>query len=207
VRDTAQKSFELPATAEVYIPYQQYIFATFMATIIVRTQGDPTGLAAALRKQVWAADPNQPIVSVETMEEVIANSTWRPRFSTWIFSVLSGLSLLLTAIGVYGIVAYTSALRAREIGIRVALGATPRDVAAEVLHRAMVPLACGLVFSIGTALLLSRLLTSLLYGISSSDPVTYCSAAAVLLVTGIGASARPAWNAATSDPVQTLRGE
>lgn len=207
VKDSVQKSYELPTTGEIYIPYRQFIFGAFMSTIIVRTEGEPTALATVLRKQVWAVDPNQPVVKVETMKELIADSIWRPRFSSWIFSVLSGISLLLSSMGVYGMVAYTAALREREIGIRVALGATPRNVASVILNSAMVPLACGLAASIGTALLLSRLLTSLLYGVTSSDPVTYASAAAVLLVTGMIASARPAWRAATRDPLQTLRGE
>jgi predicted permease len=207
VKDSAQMSYELPAKAEVYIPYQQYIFATFMSTIVVRTEGDPTALAAALRKQVWAVDPKQPVVKVETMQEVIANSIWRPRFSAWIFSVLSGLSMLLTAIGVYGVVAYTSTLRAREVGIRVALGATAHDVLAVILRGAMIPLTFGLGLSVVAALVLSRFLTKLLYGVSSSDPWTYLSAGALLLVMGAAASLRPAWRAATRDPLRTLRAE
>ncbi len=207
VKDSAQRSYELPPTGEIYIPYQQYIFATFMSTIVVRTEGEPMALASALQKQVWAVDPNQPVVKVETMNEVIANSIWRPRFSAWIFSVLSGLSLLLTAIGVYGVIAYTSALRAQEIGIRVALGASPGNVAAAILNRAMLPLVCGLALSIVAALWLSRLLSSLLYGITSSDPLTYCSAATLLLITGAAATARPAWQAAIRDPLETLRAE
>jgi putative ABC transport system permease protein len=207
VKDSSQMSYELPAGAEVYIPYQQFIFATFMSTVVVRTEGEPTALAAVLRKQIWAVDPNQPVVKVETMEQVIANSIWRPRFSAWIFSVLSGLSVLLTAIGVYGVVAYTSTLRAREVGIRVALGATTNDVLAVILRGAMIPLAFGLGLSVVAALLLSRLLTNLLYGVSSSDPLTYLSAGALLLVIGAVASARPAWRAATHDPLPTLRAE
>lgn len=207
VKDSPQMSYELPARGEVYIPYQQFIFATFMSTIVVRTEGEPTALAAALRKQVWAVDPNQPVVKVETMEDVIANSIWRPRFSAWIFSVLSGLSVLLTAIGVYGVVAYTSTLRAHEVGIRVALGATPKTVVAVILRGAMIPLVLGLGLSIGAALLLSRFLTSLLYGVSSSDPLTYLSAGALLLAIGVAASARPALRAATRDPLRTLRAE
>ena len=181
VKDSPQMSYELPAQGEVYIPYQQFIFATFMSTIVVRTEGEPTALAAALRKEVWAVDPNQPVVKVETMEQVIANSIWRPRFSAWIFSVLSGLSVLLTAFGVYGVVAYTSTLRAREVGIRVALGATANDVLAVILRGAMVPLMVGLGLSVVTTLLLSRLLTNLLYGVSSSDLLTYLSAGTLLL--------------------------
>ena len=207
VKDSSQMSYELPAQGEVYIPYQQYIFATFMSTIVVRTEGEPTALAAVLKKQVWAVDPNQPVVKVETMEEVIANSIWRPRFSAWIFSVLSGLSVLLTAIGVYGVVAYTSARRAREVGIRVALGATASDVLAVIMRGAMIPLVFGLGLSVVATLLLLRLLTNLLYGVSSSDPLTYLSAGALLLLIGAAASARPAWRAATRDPLGTLRAE
>jgi len=207
VKDSPQMSYELPVEGEVYIPYQQFIFATFMSTIVVRTEGEPAALAAVLKKQVWAVDPNQPVVKVETMEEVIANSIWRPRFSAWIFSVLSGLSVLLTAIGVYGVVAYTSTLRAREVGIRVALGATTNDVLAVILRGAMIPLVCGLGLSVVATLLLSRLLTNLLYGVGSSDPLTYLSAGALLLLIGAAASARPAWRAATRDPLGTLRAE
>ena len=207
VKDASQMSYELPAKAEVYIPYQQFIFATFMSTIVVRTEGEPTALAAALRRQVWAVDPNQPVVKVETMDDVIANSIWRPRFSAWIFSVLSGLSVLLTAIGVYSVIAYTSTLRAGEVGIRVALGATTSDIFAVILRGAMIPLAIGLGLSVAAALLLSRLLTNLLYGVSSSDPVTYVSAGVLLLGIGAAAGARPAWRAATRDPLRTLRAE
>jgi putative ABC transport system permease protein len=207
VKDSPQMSYELPAQGEVYIPYQQFFFAAFMSTIVVRTEGEPAALAAVLKKQVWAVDPNQPVVKVETMEEVIANSIWRPRFSAWIFSVLSGLSVLLTAIGVYGVVAYTSALRAREVGIRVALGATASDVLAVILRGAMIPLMFGLGVSVVATLLLSRLLTNLLYGVDSSDPLTYLSAGALLLLIGAAASARPAWRAATRDPLGTLRAE
>jgi predicted permease len=207
VKNSAQLSYELPARAEVYIPYQQYIFAAFMSTIVVRTEGEPAALAAALRKQVWAVDPTQPVVKVETMEEVIADSIWRPRFSAWIFSVLSGLSVLLTAIGVYGVVAYTSTLRAREVGIRVALGAAASDVLAVILRGALIPLAFGLCLSAVEALLLSRLVANLLYGVGSSDPLTYLSAGALLLGVGAAASAGPAWRAATRDPLRTLRGE
>src|SRR5258708_13103031 len=166
-----------------------------MPTVVVRTDGDPIAMAAALRKQVWAVDPTQPVVKVETMEDVSANSIWRPRFSAWIFSVLSALAVLLTGIGVYGVVAYTSMLRAREVGIRVALGATPKDVVAVILRGAMIPLTLGLGLSVLSALFLSRLLTNLLYGVSSSDPLTYLSAGALLIAIAPLPTPRPPWRA------------
>ena len=207
VKDTPQMSYELPAKGEIYIPYQQFFFAAFMATVVVRTEGDPTGLAAALQKQVWAVDPKQPIVKVETMDDLIAEAIWRPRFSAWIFTVLGGLALLLTSAGVYSVIAYTTTLRAREVGIRVAMGATPRQVLLHVLRGAMRPLAIGLAVSVAGALLLARLLESLLYEVSSSDPVTYAAAAVLLLAIGAAATLRPAWRAATGDPMEALRSE
>jgi ABC-type antimicrobial peptide transport system permease subunit len=147
------------------------------------------------------------VVKVQTMEDVVASSIWRPRFSAWIFSVLGGLAMLLTSAGVYGVVAYTTTLRAYEVGIRVALGATPRDVVAVILRGAMVPLCVGLAVSVVAALLLSRLMASVLYETRGTDPVTYVSAGVLLLMIGAAASARPAWKAAVGDPVKALRAE
>ena len=207
VKDSSQTSYDQPAKGEVYRPYRQFIFATFMSTLVVRTAGEPASWAGVLRKAVWAVDANQPIVKVQTMDDVIADSIWRPRFSAWILSVLGGLALILTSTGVYSVIAYTTVLRAREVGIRVALGATPLKVAAVILRGAMIPLAAGLVISVVAALLLSRLLASLLYGLSSNDPAAYLSAGAVLLATGVIASIRPAWRAATGDPLDALRAD
>lgn len=207
VKDTPQMSYDQPPKDELYIPYRQYIFGVFMSTIVVRTSGDPLALAAALRKTVWTVNPDQPIVKVETMNDVIADSIWRPRFSAWVFTMLGGLALLLTSAGVYSVVSYTGTLRAREVGIRVALGATPANVVAAILRGAMLPLAAGLAVSLAAALVVSRLLASLLYEIASNDPVTYVVAVGVLLATGALASARPAWRAAAGDPLEALRTE
>jgi hypothetical protein len=207
VQNTPQMSYETPPSVEIYLPYTQFIFGAFMSTIVVRTSGDPLALAGALKKTIWTVDATQPIVKVETLNNVIADAIWRPRFSAWIFSVLGGLALALTSAGVYGVVAYTTALRTREIGIRLAMGATPRDVMGVVLRGAMTPLLAGLAVSFAAALMVSRLLASILYEISGTDPVAYVSAAALLLAIGAMASARPAWKAATVDPMQTLRAE
>jgi ABC-type antimicrobial peptide transport system permease subunit len=141
------------------------------------------------------------------MNDVIADSIWRPRFSAWLFSMLGGLALLLTSVGIYGVVAYTTSLRAQEVGIRVALGASPADVVRVILRGSMIPLCVGLAISLTAALLLARLLTSLLYEISPTDPATYVIAGVVLLAIGAAASLRPAWKAATGDPLKALRAE
>jgi putative ABC transport system permease protein len=205
VRDTSQMSYDQPAKEEIYLPIRQFIFAAFMSTIVVRTAGDPLPLAAAIQKEVWAVNPNQPVVKVETMNDVIADSIWRPRFSAWIFSVLGSLAVLLTAVGVYGVVAYTTSLRTHEVGIRMALGATPQNVVQAIVRGAMLPVSIGLGVSLVAALMLSRLLASLLYEIRGDDPVTYMSAGALLLLIGVSASARPAWKAAAGDPIRALR--
>jgi len=207
VKDSAQASYDEPAKAEVYRPYQQFIFAAFMSTVVARTSGPPEMLANALRREVWAVDANEPVVKIETLNDVIADSIWRPRFSAWILSVLGALALALTSAGVYSVIAYTTALRAREMGIRMALGASPWRVVRLVLRGAIVPLVAGLALSSVAALFLSRLLSSLLYGLQSSDPISYLSAAAVLVVAGVVASVRPAWKAATGDPLTPLRAE
>ncbi len=207
VQDSAQMSYDQPAKGELYIPYQQLFFGAFMSTVVVRTSGEPLDLANALRKAVWDVDAGQPVVKVETMQDVVADSIWRPRFSAWVFSVLGGLALLLTAMGVYGVVAYTSARRAREVGIRVALGARPVQVAVLVLSYAMKPLLVGLSLSLCASLMLSRWLASLLYEIGADDPATYLGVSILVLTIGVAASLGPAWRAASADPMRALRGE
>ena len=114
---------------------------------------------------------------------------------------------MLTAAGIYGIVAYTTALRSKEVAIRVALGAAPRNVVAVIAKSALVPLTTGLAFGLGAALVFSRLLASLLYETSHFDPLSYLSAAALLFALGLAASLRPAMRASASDPLRALRAE
>ena len=207
VKDSSQANYDQPVKNEMYEPYQQYFFGAFLSTFVVRAQGDPLALADTLRKEIWAVDPDQPVLKVETMDDVIADSIWRPRFSAWIFSVIGGLALLLTCAGVYSVVAYTATLRSREVGIRVALGATPSRIVALILRDAMLPLAEGLAVSLIAALVLSRLLTGLLYEIGPGDPAAYLAAAAILLIAGVFASVRPALRSASVDPAAVLRAE
>src|SRR5579872_214384 len=207
VKDSSQNKYDQPAKGELYLPYQQMIFGVFMSTIVVRTSADPLQLASALSREVWNVNPDQPIVNIRTMNDVVADSIWRPRFSAWIFSVLGALALLLTSAGVYSVIAYTTTLRFREIGVRVALGATPRHVIVAVLKGALIPLLVGLAVSLAAALLLSRVLSSLLYEIATTDPLTYMLAGVILVFIGAAACFGPAWKAATRDPLQALRTE
>jgi predicted permease len=207
VKDSSQANYDQPIKNEMYEPYQQYFFGAFLSTFVVRASGDALAMADTLRKEVWAVDPDQPVLKVETMDDVIADSIWRPRFSAWIFTVIGGLALLLTCAGVYSVVAYTATLRAREVGIRVALGATPSRIITLILRDAMLPLAAGLAVSLIAALLLSRLLTGLLYEIGPGDPAAYLGAGAILLIAGGFASVHPALRSASADPAVVLRAE
>ncbi|MDZ4798104.1 MAG: ABC transporter permease [Bryobacteraceae bacterium] len=207
VKDTTQVSYDQPVKGEIYRPIRQFIFAAFMSTIVVRTPGDPRSIAVAVQKEVWAVNPDQPVVKVETMEDVVANSIWRPRFSAWIFSALGTLALLLTAAGIYGVVAYTSSLRAHETGIRIALGATPRHIVANTLRTSIVPVGLGLAAGLLGAVFLSRVLESVLYEVQGTDPLTYLGAVVLLLGIGIAASIPPAWRSALANPVKALRAE
>ncbi len=207
VANTWQRRYDEPAAGEIYIYYRKFIFGAFLSTIVARTSGDPPALAGILRQQVWAVDPSEPVLKVETMDDVVSDSIWRPRFSAWIFAALGGLALVLTSAGIYSVVAYTTALRSKEVGIRVALGATPGNVTAVVLRGAMLPLVTGLIAGLMAALAFSRLLSSLLYETSQTDPIAYVGAALLLLALGLAASLRPAWRAAVADPLQALRAE
>lgn len=207
VRDSSLSNYDTPAGPEMYVSYQQVLFGTFLSTFVVRTAGDPVSLAGSLRQAIWAVDPDQAVLKIETMEDVVADSIWRPRVSAWIFSVLGGLALVLACAGIYSVIAYMSTLRTREVGIRVALGATPLRVIGLILRDALQPLAIGLGASLIASLFLSRLLKDLLYETAPNDPAAYLSAAVVLLVAGAAASIRPAIAATGADPVQSLRAE
>jgi predicted permease len=207
VKDSWQLSFDEPARGVIYLPYTQLIFGAFMSTVVVRTSGDPLAVAGLLSREIWNFDPNQPITKIETMDDVVAESIWRPRFSAWLFLVLGGLALALTAAGVYGVVAYTTTLRMREVGIRIALGASRQRVVGLILRGAMIPLAAGLAVGFAAALLCSRFLGGVLYEIRGYDPIAYVAAAVVLLAIGGAASVRPALKASASDPARVLRME
>jgi len=207
VKNSWQLSYNEPAKGEIFIPYRQFMFGTFLATIVAKTSGDPLAMAGALRRQVQAVDPEEPVTRIETLDDIITDSIWRPRFSAWTLSALGGLALLLTAAGIYAVIAYTTGLRAREVGIRVALGASPSRVAATVLRSALIPLSAGLAISLAAALISARFIASLLYETQGNDPLTYLGAAALLLTVGCAASLRPAWKAALADPLDVLRTE
>ena len=195
--------------AEMYLPYRQadLLLPVFQLSVILRTAGDPALQTSALRSALAEIDPNQPLVKVRTMEENMATTVAQPRFRTWLIGILAMLALVLAAVGVYGVMSYTVTQRTSEIGVRVALGAQPKDVfriiVGEGLRLALFGVGVGLV----AALVLTRLLQSFLFGISAYDPLTFIAVSLLLTLVAVAASYFPARRATRVDPMIALRYE
>jgi putative ABC transport system permease protein len=205
VGDVRQVAPDQPALEEVYLsslykPNQEMTF-------IVRTEGTPERLGTAVTKAIRQAEPDQPVFGVMPMEKVIANASAERRFSLLLLTLFAGFALLLSAIGIYGVMAYTTSQRRHEIGIRMALGAGSSDVLGMVVGQGMRLVLIGLGLGLAGAWALSRVLTSQLYEVTSRDPVTYAAVAALLGVVAFAATYLPARRAMQVDPMISLRSE
>jgi len=169
--------------------------------------GDPLRLVSAARQIVASLDHDLPIYRPATMEERLEDSLSRTRFSTTLLSVFAGIALLLAAFGIYGVISYIVGQRSHEIGVRMALGARPRDAVALVLRQAMVPLAAGIAAGLIASLAATRSLSSLLYGVTAFDPLTYAAVSLFLAAVALLASYVPALRATKVDPMVALRYE
>jgi putative ABC transport system permease protein len=196
---------ELPR-AEMYWPLTQKRDASLLS-MIVRTSGDPAALAGAARGAVAEVDAQQPIFDVKTLEDVLASSLTQRRFTMTLMLLFGFVALLLAAVGIYGVMAYTVAQRTQEIGIRVALGANAALVLRMVLRDGMQLVALGLLLGTAAALALTRVAASLLWGVSSTDALTYVVIAATLAAVALVAIVIPARRATRVDPMQALRSE
>jgi putative ABC transport system permease protein len=156
---------------------------------------------------VWAIDKDLPVSSMKLMEDLISTSVAQPRFYVILLSVFAALALILAAVGVYGVMSYNVTLRTRDIGIRMALGASPWDIFKHVVGQALILALIGLGIGIILAVTSTRVMSSLLYGVSSFDPVTLLATAVVLLTVAVLASYLPARKATKVDPMVALRYE
>jgi len=188
---------------EMYYPSAQWEFES--AYVAVRLQGAPAGFENAVRQAVIAVDRETGIDEMKSMESLMDETLWQQRSWGYVLAGFAGATLLLAAIGLYGVMAYSVALRRTEIGIRAALGATPRKIFGEVTREGVTLAAVGAGVGLVAALGVTRLLRSMLYGVPPSDPVTFVLAALVLIAVAAIASALPGWRAASVDPVKTLR--
>ncbi len=191
--------------AEIYVPVTQN--AWFWSAIAVRTEGDPLSVVNSVKQAVAGIDKDLPVTRVRTMEEVAAETVAQPRFRAQLVGAFAGLALVLAAVGIFGLLAFSAGQRTREFGIRMALGAQSSDVLALVLRGGLAIVAAGVATGIAGAAALSRYLASLLFGVQPLDPASFGGAAAVLAAVALAACAIPAWRASRVDPAIALHQE
>ena len=207
VGDVTQTSLALGADDAIYVTMGQWPWVDQVQSLAVRTAGDPAALTPAVERAIWSVDRNVPIIRVATMNDLLARSEARRHFVLIVFESFGLAALALAVIGIYGVLAGSVAERMRELGVRAVLGATPERLRALVLRQGMTLAAIGTVIGIGAAVLATRAITTLLFGVSRLDPVTYAGVIALLLGVSAVACWVPAWRASRVDPAVTMRGE
>jgi putative ABC transport system permease protein len=205
VGDTRTRSLDVAPQPTVYFSYHQFRLP-FMS-LIIRGTDDPAPVERALRAVVRGIDPDLPLEEVRTLASIASQSAAQPRFRTYVLTAFAAISLLLAAIGVYGLLSYSVTQRVREIGVRMALGAKPRDVLRLVVGEGMRLVAAGAVLGVAAALATSRLVSAMLFGVSAADPVTYGAVVGILATVAFIACYIPALRAARVDPISALRAE
>jgi putative ABC transport system permease protein len=188
-----------------YLPFSQNY--SEYATLQVRTSGNPAPVVGLLRKEIRAIDEQLPLIQATTMSRIVEDALWAPRMATRLLAVFGALALVLAAIGLYGVVAYTASQRTREIGVRIAMGAGPREVFRLVVGGALSMTGAGMVLGIAAGLALARAMSSLLFGVGAMDLVTFVVVPLVLGGVSFLASALPARQATRVDPILALRSE
>ena len=175
--------------------------------LLVATAGDPEGVVAAIKGQVWSIDPKLPLKDVATIEQRVAETLARPRFNVVLLTIFAAIGLLLSAIGVYGVISYSVGMRTREIGVRIALGAMPGDIRKAVLGEALALAGIGAAVGLAGSLFVSRVLRTLVFEVSTWDPWTLSVVTLVLTACAVLAAWLPARRAMQVDPMITLRAE
>jgi putative ABC transport system permease protein len=178
-----------------------------MYVVARSSAGDPSGLASAMRAAVREVDPEQPVYNVRTMQEVFSRSVAQRRFSMFLLSIFAGVALLLAAIGLYGMMAYTVTQRTHEIGIRMALGAQRGEILRMVVGQGLVLAVVGVGIGLVGAVAATRMMSSLLYGVSAADPLTYAGVSLLLIAVTVFACYIPARRATKVNPMIALRYE
>ncbi|HEV2829869.1 MAG TPA: ABC transporter permease [Pyrinomonadaceae bacterium] len=199
IRHRALESAPLPA---MYLPTYQP-----GTNIVIRTKGDPTALAAAARKEVQGLDPDQPVAAVKTMEQWLEAAVAAPRYRTSLIALFALVALILACTGIYGVMSYSVTQRTHEIGVRMALGARRFDVLKLVVRQGMTLVVVGVLLGVAGAIGLTRVMSSLLFGVTAKDPLTFVAVASVLTVVAFIACYLPARRATKVDPLVALRYE
>jgi putative ABC transport system permease protein len=189
----------------IYLPVEQ-VYSPVM-TLHVRTIGDPDTVLAAVRSQVQSLNRSVALTNVQTIGAVFAQGLWAPRMGAVLLSLFGAIALILATVGIYGVIAYSVGQRTREIGVRIALGAQPRDVRRLIIGEGMLLAAAGSAIGIIVALLSGRLFSTLLYDISPSDPLTFAAVTILLTIVALLACYIPVQRALRIDPTAALRFE
>ena len=206
IPDVRQRALQKPAEPEIYVPHTQ--FPTGSMFLVVRSRGDrPEQLAGAVRAAVRAVDPNLPIAAIRTGREIRGETLSSRRLNLVLLSVFAGIALVLSVIGVYGVLSFAVSQQAREIGIRMALGAAARDVLGLMLWKGLWPVAAGGLAGLAAALGATRLLTTMLVDVRPSDPLTLAGVVALLVTAALAAVLVPARRAMRVDPLTAVRSE
>jgi len=205
VRDVKLAGLEAPSEPAYYIPASQAPLEDM--TILVRTTTDPLSIVGALRQAVWSIDPNQPIANISTLEKVVDDSVAPRRLNMLLMGLFGGLAMLLSAVGIYGLLSHAVTQRTQEMGIRMALGAQVNDVLKLVLKQGMMLVVMGEIIGLVGALALTRLIRGLLFGVTPNDATTFVVVAAVLGIVALLACYFPARRATKVDPLIALRYE
>jgi putative ABC transport system permease protein len=203
--DVKADSLDSETRPMIYWAYPQ--FPTIFNSFVVRTEGDPLSLIGAIKSQIWSVDPSQPVASVATMEQVVANSVAAHRFNMLLIGIFAAVALALAGVGIYGVISYTVSQRTHEIGIRLALGAQGSNVLRLVVGQGMVLALAGVGLGLAAAAGLTRLMSSLLFGVSPTDAPTFAVVAVLLTAVALFACAVPALRATKVDPMVALRYE
>jgi putative ABC transport system permease protein len=189
---------------QIYLTYRQVdVFQP--NALVLRTSVDPISLGPAVRKVVQEVDKDQPVSDIRTMTEIVSAAVARQRFSMLLLGIFAAVALTLAGIGIYGVMSYSVAQRTREIGIRMALGAQKIDVLKMTVRQGLQLVVIGVVIGLAAALVLTRVMSSLLFGVSATDPITFVTISLVLLSVALTASYVPALRSMKVDPVIALR--
>jgi putative ABC transport system permease protein len=207
VGDVKHFGLDLPEEPALYSPYTQINPWKRWMSFAARTQGDAAGTAQALKQEIWKVDAQLPVTRVETMSEVAASSFAARRFNMSLLSVFAGLALVLAAIGIYGVMSNAVTQRTQEIGIRLALGARAIDVLKLIIRDGLALVCIGVVLGLGGAFALTRLMTTLLFGVTPTDGLTIGAVSGVLITVALLACFIPARRATKVDPLVALRYE
>ncbi|HEX7295099.1 MAG TPA: FtsX-like permease family protein, partial [Pyrinomonadaceae bacterium] len=203
VGDIRERSLSTQPFATMYLPSR----TLSRANLVIRTQGDPLSLVAAIRREVHALDPDQPVATVRTMNDWIDRAVATPRYQALLLGIFAGVALLLATTGIYGVMSYVVTQRTHEIGVRMALGAPRWNVLKLVLRQGMALVLIGVVLGLLGAFALTRVMSALLFGVTAKDPFTFATVAVLLAVVAFVACFIPARRATKVDPLVALRYE